>query len=41
LIICTYAEMEQAEAARFQPKLVYLDAGNRITHSSHGRLAAA
>ncbi|HXH72161.1 MAG TPA: aspartate 1-decarboxylase [Mariprofundaceae bacterium] len=41
LIICTYAEMEQAEAARFQPKLVYLDDANRITHTSHGRLAAA
>ena len=40
LIICTYAEMEQAEAACFQPKLVYLDGGNGITHTSHGRLAA-
>jgi len=41
LIICTYAELEQAEAARFQPKLVYVDADNRITHTSHGHLAAA
>ena len=41
LIICTYAELEQAEAARFQPMLVYVDGDNRITHTSHGRLAAA
>ncbi|HXH63916.1 MAG TPA: aspartate 1-decarboxylase [Mariprofundaceae bacterium] len=40
LIICTYAEMEAAEAAHFKPMLVYVDAANRITHTSHGRLAA-
>ncbi len=40
LIVCTYAELEHAEAERFQPTLVYVDADNRITHSSHGRLAA-
>ncbi len=41
LIICTYAEMEAEEAAHFAPRLVYLDGDNRISHSSHGRLAAA
>ncbi len=40
VILCTYADMSEAEAARFQPKLVYLDADNRITHASHGHLAA-
>ena len=40
LIICTYAELEAAEAAHFKPVLVYVDAENRITHTSHGRLAA-
>jgi aspartate 1-decarboxylase len=40
LIICTYAELEAAEAERFRPTLVYVDADNRITHTSHGRLAA-
>jgi aspartate 1-decarboxylase len=40
LIICTYAEMEAAEAAHFKPVLVYVNAENRITHTSHGRLAA-
>ena len=40
LIVCTYAELEHGEAERFQPTLVYVDADNRITHTSHGRLAA-
>jgi aspartate 1-decarboxylase len=40
LIICTYAELEASEAERFRPTLVYVDADNRITHTSHGRLAA-
>jgi aspartate 1-decarboxylase len=40
LIICTYVELEAAEAERFRPTLVYVDADNRITHTSHGRLAA-
>jgi aspartate 1-decarboxylase len=40
LIVCTYAELEVKEAERFQPTLVYVDADNRITHTSHGRLAA-
>jgi len=41
LIICTYAELEAKEAEHFNPMLVYLDADNAITHTSHGRLAAA
>ncbi len=30
IIICTYGVFEEQEAAGFQPKLVYLDADNRI-----------
>jgi len=41
VILCTYAGMSEAEASCFQPKLVYLDAYNHITHTSHGHLAAA
>lgn len=33
VIICTYITMNQAEAAVFKPKLVYLDEDNRITHT--------
>ncbi len=36
VILCTYAAMNEMKAACFQPKLVYLDADNRITHASHG-----
>ncbi|HSV70347.1 MAG TPA: aspartate 1-decarboxylase [Methylibium sp.] len=40
LIICTYAPMTEEAAARWQPKVVLLDAGNRIktvkTNPSHG-----
>jgi len=41
LIICTYAELQAAEAEHFNPALVYVDTENRITHTSHGHLAAA
>jgi len=41
LIICTYAELEAKEAEHFQPALVYLNKENSISHTSHGRLAAA
>jgi len=41
LIICTYAELQTAEAEHFNPALVYVDAENKITHTSHGHLAAA
>jgi len=30
IIICTYAVLSEQEAAGFQPRLVYLDADNRI-----------
>ncbi len=40
VILCTYAAMREAAAACFRPELVYLDADNRITHASRGRLAA-
>lgn len=33
VIICAYAEMEAAEAARFKPTLVYLDEHNNVTHT--------
>lgn len=40
LIICTYAPMTEAAAAEWQPKVVLLDAANRIktvkTNPSHG-----
>ncbi len=41
LIICTYAELQAAEAEHFNPALVYVDTGNKVTHTSHGHLAAA
>jgi aspartate 1-decarboxylase len=31
IIICSYAQMEEEKARVFRPKLVYLDASNRIT----------
>ena len=30
IIICTYAVLDEQEATGFHPKLVYLDAGNRV-----------
>jgi aspartate 1-decarboxylase len=30
IIICAYVSMEQAEAAKFKPELVYLDENNNI-----------
>ena len=33
VIICTYAVVESRELARYAPRLVYLDAANRITHT--------
>ncbi len=41
LILCTYAGMDAAEAEHFRPMLVYVDDNNRISHTSHGHLAAA
>ena len=33
LIICEYAGVEEKELALFKPRLVYVDAANRITHT--------
>jgi aspartate 1-decarboxylase len=30
VIICAYATLDEAEVARFKPRLVYLDANNRV-----------
>ncbi len=35
IIICAYAQLDQAELARYKPDLVYVDANNRITHTNH------
>ncbi len=35
VIICAYAELEERELAGFRPRLVYVDADNRITHTRH------
>lgn len=35
VILCAYASMSEAEAAVFKPTLVYVDAGNRMTHTNH------
>lgn len=33
LIIAAFASMDEAEADQFKPKLVYVDADNKITHT--------
>lgn len=33
VIICAYAAMDEAEADRFKPSLVYLDEHNRVTRT--------
>ncbi len=33
VIICAYVRMTEAEARVHRPRLVYVDAGNRITHT--------
>ena len=40
LIICTYAEMDAAQAEHFKPELVYVDGANTMVRRSQGRLAA-
>jgi aspartate 1-decarboxylase len=35
VIIAAFAQLDAAEADAFQPDLVYVDAGNRITHTNH------
>lgn len=34
VIICAYAELEQQEAVNFKPRLIYLDADNRVKRTS-------
>jgi len=34
VIICAYGHCEEAEAARFKPKLVYVDRQNTMTHTN-------
>ena len=34
VIICSYAELSEAELARFQPTMVYVDRQNRLTHTN-------
>lgn len=33
VIICAYAEVEEREMTAFKPRLVYVDADNRVTHT--------
>ncbi|HVK52148.1 MAG TPA: aspartate 1-decarboxylase [Pseudoxanthomonas sp.] len=35
IIIAAFAGMSEQEADSFQPKLIYVDADNRITHTNH------
>ncbi len=35
VIICAYATMEEAEADRFQPTLIYCDEHNQVIRQSH------
>lgn len=34
VIICAYAVLAQQELVKFKPKLIYLDADNRVKHTS-------
>jgi aspartate 1-decarboxylase len=34
VIILTYVNVEEKEAVKYQPKLIYVDSNNRITHTS-------
>lgn len=35
VIICAYAQLDEAELAQFKPTLVYVDRDNRLTHTNH------
>jgi aspartate 1-decarboxylase len=35
LIVCAYGVLDEKELALFKPRLVYVDAQNRITHTRH------
>lgn len=34
VIICAYGQLNEAEAALYKPTLVYVDADNRLTHTT-------
>ena len=34
VIICAYAELDEAEVAKFKPTLVYVDRDNALTHTN-------
>ena len=33
VIVCTYCDLEEKELSAFRPRLVYVDDGNRVTHT--------
>ncbi len=35
IIICAYAQLSEAEAVKFKPTLVYVDAQNRLSHTKN------
>ena len=35
VIICAYAQLDEAELTQFKPTLVYVDRDNRLTHTNH------
>lgn len=35
VIICAYAQFDEAEAAIYKPALVYVDRDNHLTHTNH------
>lgn len=41
IIICAYGMLDEAEAAKFKPRLVYVDRHNRLTHTSESIPAQA
>ena len=40
VIILTYTDLPEAEARSHRPKLVYVDGGNRVTHTAADLTAA-
>ena len=41
VIICAYGQCDEAEAAAYKPKLVYVDRENRLTHTNESIPAQA
>ena len=41
VIICAYGQLDEAEAARHEPTLVYVDRENRLTHTNRSIPAQA